>query len=119
MPERVAETGKQQSDSHQRPAQRHQDSRSKAIECKSDKRRSHRVNQKIYRCDAGAVAMRPAKVLQQGQIVDAEGAIDAAHHHHVDEAERQDDVAVKKLWGHELKMECWSKGVLGFNVSLH
>src|SRR5262245_48802476 len=102
MLKRVAETGQQHSESNQRTAQRHQDPRSKAIECKSDKRRSQRVNQKIYRCDACAVAMRPAKVLQQGQIVDAERAIDAAHHHHVDEAERQDDVAVEKLWGHEL-----------------
>jgi hypothetical protein len=44
--------------------------------------------------------VRPAKIFQQGQIVDAESAVDAAHHHHIDEAERQDDVAVEKLWTH-------------------
>ena len=64
MPERVAEAGKQESDSHQSPAQRHQDPRPEAIEGKSDERGSHSVNQKIHRRDAGAVAVRPTKVLQ-------------------------------------------------------
>ena len=71
------------------------------IEGESDKRCGQGINQEIDRCDAGAVAVRPAKIFQQSQIVNAEGAVDAAHHHHIDEAERQDDVAVEKLGAHE------------------
>ena len=70
------------------------------IESKSDKRCGQGINQEIDRSDAGAIAVRPAKIFQQGQIVDAESAVDAAHHHHIDEAERQDDVAVEESWTH-------------------
>jgi hypothetical protein len=100
MLERVAETGQQHSDSNQRTAQGHQDPRSKPIECKPDKWRSQRINEKIHRCDAGAVAVGPAEIFQEGQIVNAEGTVDPPHHHHVDEAERQNDVAVEELWTH-------------------
>src|SRR4029077_1327459 len=103
MPERLPKTRKQQSYSHQSTAQRHQNSRPEAIEGKSDERRSEGVNQKIHRCDAGAVAVRPGKVLQQGNVVDAEGAVDATHHHHVDQIEREDNVAVEELSGHDTK----------------
>ena len=58
---------------------------------------------------------RPTEFFQQGQIVDPEGAVDAAHHHHIDEAQAEDDVAVEELGAHEGigVVECWSIGVLG------
>ena len=99
----------------QERAERHQQARAEAVEGEADERRSDRVNEKIGRSYGSAVAARPGKFLQQSEVVNSEGAVDAAHDDHVGETQREDDVAVEKLRTHERiggwSVEYWSVGL--------
>ena len=109
LPQRVAETGKDEAESHQESGQRHQDARSKPVKGVSDRRRYQRINQRVQRDYSGADAVGPVKLFQQGNVEDAEGAEGPAHEHHVEEAEEEDDVTVVEARTHDRSSLCCSE----------
>src|SRR5262249_2129848 len=79
MPDRVAESGKGKTKSHQQTSQRDQDTRPKVIKGVTYSRRRQSINERIERDDARPDAVGPVKLFEQGDVKNAERAECAAH----------------------------------------
>src|SRR5581483_7404536 len=116
MEKRSGKRREQKTDADQRGAERHEQPRSEPVEGQTDQRRRERVDDEVDRGDRRAVAARPAELFEQREVINPEGAVDAAHHGHVGEAQGEDHVAVEEATRHEIGGLEWWRALEEWNL---